>query len=89
MLAAAVAMALAGGFSMLFLGSSKPAMADYSVYTVEISDVAVNPAVCNINRDDEVVWKNIGSQVHRIVIPDAGVGSKPIYDSGDIQPGQT
>lgn len=82
-------MALAGALSMLFLGGSQPAVAAYGTYTIEISDTAVNPQVCNINRDDQVVWKNIGSQVHRIIKPDAGVGSKPLFDSGDIQPGET
>jgi plastocyanin len=89
MAVAALWMALLGAFSMLFLGGSRPVSAAYGHYTIEISDTGVNPATCNISRGDEVVWKNIGSQVHRIIKPDAGVNSPPLFDSGDIAPGET
>lgn len=72
---------------MLFLGGSKPVTA-YNQYVVEISDTGFNPEVCNISRDDEVVWKNVGTKVHRVIIPDAGVNSPPLFDTGDIEPGQ-
>ena len=89
MAVAALSMALLGAFSMLALGGSRPASAAYGHYTIEISDTGVNPETCSINREDEVVWKNIGSQVHRIIKPDAGVNSPPLFDSGDIAPGET
>jgi len=91
MAAAAVGMALAGAFSVRFVGGSGTASAggQNEPYTIEVSDVAVNPPTCNINRGDSVVWKNIGTKVHRMIKPDAGVNSPPLYDSGDIQPGET
>lgn len=82
-------MALLGAFSMLYFGGSKPATAAYEHYTIEISDTGVNPDSCSISRGDEVVWKNIGTQVHRIIKPDAGVNLPPLFDSGDIAPGET
>ncbi len=91
MAAAALSMALAGAFSVLFVGGSNATAAGGQMepYTIEISDVGVNPPTCSINRDDVVVWKNIGTRVHRLIKPDAGVNSPPLYDSGDIQPGET
>jgi len=88
MAVAALSMALLGAFSMLFLGGSRPASAAYGHYTIEISDTGVNPATCNINRGDEVVWKNVGTQTRRIMIPADG-SLPPIPLTDDIAPGAT
>lgn len=59
-------------------------------YTIEVNEKQFNPRTCIVNRnDDEVVFKNVGTQVHRVVVDDAGVNSPFRLDTGDIQPGQT
>lgn len=87
MAVAALVMALAGGTS-LFLGQTNAAGAG-GPSVIEVNEDGFNPAVCLIGRDDTVVWKNVGKQVHRVVLPAAGVGSPPQFDSEDIAPGET
>lgn len=85
--AAAVGMALAGGLSLLFSYSAHVEAS--ASYTIEVNEQGFNPKLCKISRDDTVRWKNIGTQVHRVIQPDAGVGSAPLFDTGDILPGET
>ena len=84
----ALCMAMIGG-TALFLGQTNAASTAPGPSVIEVNEQGFNPAVCSIGRSDSVVWKNVGTKVHRIIKPDAGVGSPPIYDSGDIQPGET
>lgn len=59
-------------------------------YIIEVNEIKFDPRVCIVNRlGDEVAWKNTGTQVHRIIVDDAGVDSPPRFDTGDIQPGET
>ncbi len=83
---AAVVMAMVGGVT-LFLGQSEAAAPPR--YVIEVSDTDFNPSVCSVNRNDQVMWKNVGTVVHRVIRPDAGVGAPPLYDSGDLQPGES
>ncbi len=85
MAAAAITMAIAGISSILLAGGTRPARAD-TTYTVEVGDDGINPSVCSVNRGDEVVWKNVGHQVHRIYAPSLDP-AKPFIDTGDLQPG--
>ena len=87
MAVAALVMALAGGTSP-FLGQTNAAGSS-GPSVIEVNEDGFNPAVCSMGRNDTVVWKNVGKQVHRVIKPDAGVGSPPLYDSDDILPGET
>ncbi|MBA4182072.1 MAG: hypothetical protein C0506_15905 [Anaerolinea sp.] len=82
----AVSMALAGGLSLLFSNSAHVVAS--GSYTIEVNEEGFNPKLCLISRGDVVQWKNVGKKVHRVIKPDAGVGSPPLFDSEDIAPGQ-
>lgn len=56
---------------------------------IEASENGFNPSLCVVSRDDTVQWKNVGSTVRRVIVPDAGVESPPLFDTGDIAPGET
>ena len=84
----ALAMAFAGGVSLLLQQSGLASSAS-DVLVIEVNEQGFNPPVCQVGRSDEVAWKNVGHEVHRIIKPNAGVGLPPIYDSGDLQPGDT
>ncbi len=82
---AALGVALLGA-SSLFWQSSNAATPGPSV--IEVNDEGFNPPVCSIGRDDEVVWKNVGTHVRKIVRPPVGLSDpEPLTD--DIQPGAT
>jgi plastocyanin len=83
---AAVTMALLGGVT-LFLGQTEAAQND-PPYVIEVNELGFNPPVCNISRSDSVVWKNVGTSVHDIAVPQAG-SLPPVDITGDIQPGET
>lgn len=87
MAVAALVMALAGGAS-LFIGQTHAAGTS-GPSVIEVNEDGFNPPLCLMGRDDTVVWKNVGKQVHRVVKPDAGFGTPPLYDSEDILPGET
>jgi hypothetical protein len=77
------------GATALFLGQTNAATTAPTGPTIEISAKGFNPPICDIGRNDEVVWKNVDTRVHRVIIPPAGEGPPPIEVTGDIQPGQT
>ena len=79
-------MAFTGGLSLLF-SHSEHAVAS-GTYTIEVNEDGFNPKLCKISRGDVVQWKNVGKKTHRIIKPDAGVGSPPLFDSDDVAPGQ-
>ena len=82
----AMSMALAGGLSVLFSHTADVAAAGSHV--IEVKEDGFNPKLCTVRRDDSVQWKNIGTTTRRVIKPDAGVGSPPLFDSGDILPGE-
>lgn len=88
LVAVSVAVAAAGFFYLVF-GSSQPASASDPPYVIEISETGFNPSLCMVSRDDDVMWKNVGTSVRRVIIPDVGVQSPPLFDTGDIAPGET
>ncbi len=88
LMAVSVAVA-AAGFLSLVLGNSQPASATDPPYVIEISEAGFNPPLCLVSRDDDVMWKNVGATVRRVIIPDVGVESPPLFDTGDIAPGET
>lgn len=79
----------AAGVLSLTLGGSQPAAASDPPYVIEASETGFNPSLCIISRDDVVMWKNVGATVRRVVVPDVGVESPPLFDTGDIAPGET
>ncbi|MCC6381609.1 MAG: hypothetical protein IT304_03825 [Dehalococcoidia bacterium] len=87
----------AAGVAMLVLGrradaaaSGASAAAADGVYTVEILRSGFNPQTCVVNRNRSTVrFLNKDSVARRVVVPAAGVDSPPLYDSGDIAPGDT
>ena len=59
------------------------------VFTVEVSENGFNPQVCRISRDNYVQFKNVGKVPRRVIRPGTGANAEPIFDSGDLAPGQT
>ncbi len=88
LVAVSLGVAAAGILVFSLAGSSPRAQAE-EYFTIEASEGGFNPALCQVSRFDVVTWKNVGKTVRRIIVPDVGVGSKPLYDTGDIQPGET
>lgn len=82
---AAVAMAAAAILSIAFTTGRQAAAADS--YVIEISDTAVNPSVCRINRGDTVRWKNIGTVPHQVTF--LALGSEEPWMTEVLQPGAT
>jgi len=82
---AAVAMAAAAILSIALAGGGQAAAADS--YVIEISDTAINPAVCMINRGDTVRWKNVGSVPHQVTF--LALGGQEPWMTEVIQPGAT
>jgi hypothetical protein len=85
--AAAVVMALAGGLSLLFSHSAHVGAVS-TQYTIEVNEQGFNPKLCQLSRFDTYRWKNIGAIPIRVIRPDAGVGSPPLFDSGYLAPGE-
>jgi len=85
--AAALVMALAGALSVALFGKMETAEGAYKSYTVEVNTEGFNPRFCNINRSDEVVFKNTSKVEIRVYIPGHG-GMPPIFDE-TIEPGST
>ena len=59
------------------------------VFTVEVSESGFNPQVCRISRDNYVQFKNVGKAPRRVIRPGTGANAEPLFDSGDLAPGQT
>lgn len=57
-------------------------------FVVNVSPAGFDPSLCKISRGDHVSWKNTGSTPIRVVWPDPN-GGTPLFDSGDIKPGET
>ena len=57
------------------------------VFTVEVSESGFNPQVCRISRDNYVQFKNVGKAPRRVIRPGTGANAEPIFDSGDLKPG--
>ncbi len=85
--AASLVIAVAGTFFVV-LGNTERAAANSS-FVIEANEFGFNPPVCQMNRDDYFAWKNVGKSVRRIIVPTAGVNSPPLWDTGDILPGET
>src|SRR5690242_7571758 len=87
MAVAALAMAFAGGASLFFWQGSHAATGTTGPL-IEVNEEGFNPPFCQIGRDDEVRWKNVGHEVHKIVRPPVG-SADPVDVTADIQPGET
>jgi hypothetical protein len=86
--AAAAGMLLLGTISII-AGSSGGTAHAAGEYTIEILASGFNPQVCIVNRNNsQIFWKNKDTVVHRIVLP-GEIPGQPIFDSGDILPGET
>ncbi len=82
---AAVAMAAAAILSIALASGGQAAASD--TYVIEISDTAINPPVCKINRGDTVRWKNIGAVPHQVSF--LALGGEEPWMTEVIQPGAT
>lgn len=58
------------------------------LFTVEVSESGFNPQVCRISRDNLVQFKNVGATTRRVILPGTGADAQPLFDSGDLAPGQ-
>lgn len=76
---------LAGGFAVQTAANASRGV----VFTVEIGDRGFNPQVCRISRDNLVQFKNVGTVTRRVIRPGSGLNAEPLFDSGDLAPGQT
>ena len=76
------------GAGSLFLSVDDTSSAP-NEYIIEVNESGLNPPSCTINKGTRWAWKNVGNSVHRIIKPDAGVAQPPIFDTGDLQPGET
>lgn len=57
-------------------------------FIIEVNEQGFNPRSCTVSRNDTSIrFKNVGTQVHRIQRKDIG-GLPPLWDSGDLQPGE-
>ena len=81
----AVTMAAAAILSIAVTSGGQAAAAD--TYVIEISDTAINPAVCHINRGDSVRWKNIGTTDHQVSF--LALGGQEPWMTEVIHPGET
>ena len=80
-------MALTGGITLaIFSGGNTIANAVVR-HTIEVDEEGFNPRVCNIVRDDEVVFKNVGDDPIRVFRP--GHGGFPADPDWTLQPGET
>lgn len=82
---AAVVMAAAAILSIALTSGQQAAAADS--YVIEISDTAINPAVCKINRGDTVRWENIGTVPHQVSF--LALGGEEPWMTEVLQPGAT
>lgn len=82
---AAVAMAAVGILSVALVTGQQAAAADS--YVIEISDTAINPSVCMVNRGDTVRWKNVGTVPHQVSF--LALGGEQPWMTEVIQPGAT
>lgn len=62
--------------------------AEPRTFTVHITDAGFDPPLCRISRSDIVNWENTGTKPHRVIWPDPN-GPTPLFDTGEIAPGQT
>ena len=58
------------------------------LFTIEVSETGFNPQVCQISRDNLVQFKNVGTATRRVILPGTGANAEPLFDSGDLGPGQ-
>ena len=85
--AVAVAMAFAGGLSVLF-SHTPDVQAAQKLFTVDVLDSGFNPTLCQLSRFDSVQFFNKSSKTVHIVQPAAGAPSNPPdVDLGTIEPG--
>ena len=89
-LAALAAIAFAGVTVMLVRGEGTAHVAAASRFTIEVNEQGFNPRVCIVSRTagDSIVFKNVGTQVHRIVLNDIGAGNPVLFDE-ELIPGAT
>jgi len=57
-------------------------------FVVNVSPAGFDPSLCKISRGDHVSWKNTGSTPIRVIWPDPN-GPIPLFDTGELKPGQT
>lgn len=86
-LAALAAALLLAGIVTVSIGRGGTSANAAGTVTIEILDSGFNPQVCQVNRNNStVLWKNKSTKVRRVIVKGA---IEPIYDSGDLQPGET
>lgn len=79
-------MALAGALVLaVFSGGETPAGA-ITRWTVEVNEEGFNPRQCNIVRNDEVQFKNVGNKPIRVYMP--GHGGLPDDPDWTLAPGE-
>lgn len=83
---AALLMAAVGAVS-LFLNVDGTVAQDE--FIIEVNEEGFNPPSCTINKNTTIRWKNVGGAVHRVVRPAPGVDSPPLFDTKDLDPGET
>lgn len=59
-----------------------------TTFVVQVSEGGFNPSLCKVSRSDSVAFKNVGTGVRRVIFVNRA-GGDPIFDTGDIKPGET
>ena len=85
--ACALLMALAGAVTLAVFSGGETAVRAVTRHTIEVNDEGFNPRHCNIVRNDEVVFKNVGDTPMRVYKP--GFGGLPDDPDWLLAPGET
>ncbi len=83
--AAASLLMAAIGFTSLFM--SVDGTGARNEFIIQVNESGFNPPSCTVNKGTTLRWLNVGQEVHRVVRPDVGVQVPPLFDTGDLQPG--
>jgi plastocyanin len=59
-----------------------------TTFVVQVSEGGFNPSLCKVSRSDSVAFKNVGTGLRRVIFVNRA-GGDPIFDTGDIKPGET
>jgi plastocyanin len=59
-----------------------------TTFVVQVSEGGFNPSLCKVSRSDSVAFKNVGTGLRRVIFVNRA-GGDPIFDTGDIKPGDT
>ena len=57
-------------------------------YTIDVNETGFTPDSCKLNRNDSVRFRNAGTTLRRVVIPDVFPNQPAEFDTGMLKPGE-